>query len=112
MCVNRLKENLKKKVNKQFLNQKIFELVKAKTSPQCKAILEQIGSISVITRTYSSEVDKSHFVATFSFFLEKRFGQYTSNISESLNSVILPERDELPFQALQGIIRKYAEVFQ
>jgi hypothetical protein len=109
LCVNHLKENLKLVDNRLPLNRLVFKLTKAKSKNQYENILQEIKEISVKAEEYLRGIDPTEYVDCF--FAGKRFGHYTSNISESLNSKILPVREELPIQCFQEFIRKYAEIF-
>ena len=91
LCVKHLLENLKKQINNQVVNSLLRELAASKSPTDYNEKMNQIRQISERAAKYLAGVDKRDFVDAF--FAGKRFGDYTSNISESLNSRISLERD-------------------
>jgi hypothetical protein len=95
---------LKKIINNKNVNSLVWKLAASKNEKEYNDCLDEIGVISEKTNSYLMEIEWSTFVDAY--FTGKRFGHYTSNISESLNSKIIAERESWPFQAFRGLIRR------
>ena len=103
-CVYHLEKNIKV-IYRTTTNGLIWRAAKTLSTRDFESTLSQLGQEkgSQIERFLRS-LPASSWAS--SHFPVPRFGHVTSNIAESVNSAILPERKQTPFYILTGICRR------
>lgn len=100
----------------------IWQLAKSKSATQYRSALDELRAVSQETASYIAEVEPKNFVDAY--FSGKRFGFYTASLADHMDELqttnssngppivtIWEQRDRLPMQAIQGLLRNDAALF-